>query len=74
MSSDTTSGAIKWSSPRSMPREGISCKGVDCGGGLIEVNDDSGATQKVYAPSWHKTMTYVSVSGARKWYMRFYHL
>jgi hypothetical protein len=74
MSSDTTGGAIKWFSPRSMPKEGESCQGVDCDGGLISVKDASDKIQKVYAPAWHKTMTYVSVSGAREWYMRFYRL
>jgi Domain of unknown function (DUF4157) len=74
MSSDTTGGAIKWFSPRSMPKKGESCQGVDCRGGLISVRNESDKIQKVYAPAWHKSMTYVSVSGVREWYMRFYRL
>lgn len=74
MADDTTSGAIKWFSPRSMPAAGDSCKGYDCGGGLITVTNNAGVKVKHYAPSWHATMTYKVVAGTREWYVRFYTL
>jgi hypothetical protein len=74
MSADITSGAIKWFSPRSMPKKGESCAGKDCRGGLITVTDDAGKSQEVYAPSWHLTMTHVAIPGVRDWLVRFYAL
>jgi hypothetical protein len=74
MSGDTSGGAIKWFSPRSMPGKGESCSGKDCGGGLITVNNAAGKAVQVYAPTWHKTMTHVAIAGARDWYVRFYRL
>ncbi|HSS96598.1 MAG TPA: hypothetical protein VLK33_06205, partial [Terriglobales bacterium] len=74
MSDDPTGGAIKWYSPRSMPKDGDSCKGVDCDGGLITETNDAGKTVKAYAPSFHKTMKAAAVTGARNWYLRLYKL
>ncbi|MCG8418541.1 MAG: DUF4157 domain-containing protein [Proteobacteria bacterium] len=75
MADDTTSGAIKWFSPRSMPAKGDSCdKDDDCRGGLITVTNDAGVKVEHYAPSWHLTMTYKAVPGTREWYVRFYAL
>ncbi|WP_308367764.1 MULTISPECIES: DUF4157 domain-containing protein [unclassified Microbulbifer] len=74
MGHDTTNGAIKWFSPRSMPSEGGSCSGYDCGGGLITVTDDSGTNHRKFAPTFHRHMDNVSVGGARDWYVRFYKL
>lgn len=74
MSSDITSGAIKWFSPRKMPKKGKSCKGYDCSGGLVTVTDDQGNKQEVYAPGFHNDMTYVPLSSVREWYLRLYKL
>ena len=72
MSSDSTDGAIKWFSPRSMPQKGESCKGYDCSGGLIKVVDTKKVTHEVYAPGFHESMTYVPLG--RAWYLRLYKL
>ncbi|WP_281556869.1 DUF4157 domain-containing protein [Thalassomonas sp. RHCl1] len=80
MTADTVSGAIKWYSPRSMPKKGeeAKCKPpkgtgkFSCGGGTIRVKDTAGTEHDVYAPKFHKHMTYVSVG--REWYVRFYKL
>lgn len=74
MGHDTTSGAIKWFSPKSMPSEGESCSGFDCGGGLITVNDTGGTAHRKYAPTFHRHMSYVAIAGVREWYARFYKL
>lgn len=74
MGHDTSGGAIKWFSPRSMPSEGQSCDGYDCGGGVITIADDAGVNRRIYAPSFHRSMTYAPVAGVRGWYVRFYRL
>jgi peptidoglycan hydrolase-like protein with peptidoglycan-binding domain len=77
MSDDTTGGSIKWFSPKEMPKKGEESKcsaGIDCRGGLIQVNDTANNTRDVYAPSWHKTMTFVAAAGTREWLVRFYRL
>jgi hypothetical protein len=78
MSHDTTSGAIRWFSPRSMPKRGerARCTGhggsIDCAGGLITVTDASDTPRAVYAPSWTGYHTYHSVTGVRDWFLRLY--
>jgi hypothetical protein len=74
MSSDITGGSIKWFSPRSMPREGQSCANVDCGGGLIDVNDEGGTRVRIFAPTWHRTMRFNAITGVREWFLRVYAL
>lgn len=74
MSDDIASGAIKWFSPRSMPKKGESCVKKDCGGGLVSFTDDAGKASDVFTPSWHKTMTHVAIAGVRDWYLRVYKL
>jgi uncharacterized protein DUF4157 len=74
MSDDITGGAVKWFSPRSMPKKGDSCADMDCKGGLITVTDDAGKAREAYAPGWHKTMGYVTPTGVREWYLRLYKL
>ena len=74
MSNDITNGAIKWFSPRKMPKKGESCKNYDCSGGLITVTDNQGNKQNVYAPGFHKTMTDVPLSSVREWFLRLYRL
>jgi hypothetical protein len=77
MAGDTTSGAIKWFSPRSMPpRPGAgSCDGNDCRGGLHEeLNTDTGKKEKVFFPSFATTMTHHPATGTRNWYLRLYAL
>ncbi len=74
MGHDTTSGAIKWFSPQSMPSEGESCSGYDCGGGLITVNDTGGTAHRKFAPTFHLDMRHIAIAGVREWYVRFYKL
>ncbi len=74
MSSDITSGAIKWFSPSKMPKKRESCKGYDCSGGLVTITDNQGNKQEVYAPGFHKDMTYVPLTSVREWYLRLYKL
>jgi uncharacterized protein DUF4157 len=74
MSDDTTSGANRWWSPDSMPKEGESCAGMDCKGGLVTVKDLTGKNRKVYSPSWAKDMTRVKISGVRNWRLMLYKL
>jgi hypothetical protein len=74
MSDDITGGAIKWYSPRSMPKKGDSCASTDCRGGLFPETDPSGKTVQVYAPSFRKTMTAVTVPGVSDWILRLYKL
>ena len=74
MSDDITGGAIKWFSPRAMPKAGVSCAGYDCSGGLSDMTDDSGKKVKVYTPSFHKTMKYIPTAGVREWFLRAYGL
>ncbi|WP_437991230.1 eCIS core domain-containing protein [Sorangium sp. So ce145] len=74
MSNDITGGAIKWFSPKRMPKKGESCAGYDCGGGLITVSDLSGASKEVYGPAWIKSMTKASVSNTRPWLLILYAL
>lgn len=74
MRNDTGGGAIKWFSPRSMPSEGESCARFDCRGGLITVADPAGINRRKFAPAFHRDMTYVAVTAARDWFVRFYRL
>ncbi|MFN8493030.1 MAG: hypothetical protein U0350_35835 [Caldilineaceae bacterium] len=75
ISEDITNGAIKWFSPRSMPKAGENVKGYEISGGLILVTDNSGKPRKVYAPGFHKTMTYIGgITQVREWFVRFYKL
>ena len=74
MGHDTSGGAIKWFSPQSMPSDGQSCTGFDCGGGLITVTDTSGTNHRKYAPTFHNDMTFVPLAGVRDWFLRLYKL
>ncbi|MDQ3151326.1 MAG: hypothetical protein M3R63_06295, partial [Actinomycetota bacterium] len=75
MSGDTSGGAIKWFSPRSMPPQVGTCADNDCKGGLHEELDtDTGKKKNVFFPSFSTTMTHRPVAGARNWYVRFYAL
>lgn len=74
MSEDTTSGAIKWFSPNAQPKEGETCKGEGCGGGLDTFTDTAGNKRSVHTPGFHKQMTYVNIGGIDEWRVRFYKL
>lgn len=74
ISDDTTGGAIKWFSPRSMPKAGDSCAKFNCGGGLTDMTDDAGNKVKVYTPDFHKSMKYIPIASVREWFLRVYAL
>lgn len=77
MAGDITKGAIKWFSPRSMPKESEAAKcsppvgtgNAACGGGLIKVTDHGGKRRNVYAPGYVKGMGYVPLTGVRDWFL-----
>ena len=76
MSKDTTGGAVKWYSPKSMPPHNGKCKTAggkyDCTGGTVTLTDGTKKSSK--APGFHKHMTFVNVSGVKQWNFRFYKL
>lgn len=78
MSDDVTGGAFKWYSPRSMPplNKKTKCSDAggtaDCSGGTVTTTDGSNVTSK--APGFHRTMTFVDISGVRQNFFRFYKL
>jgi len=76
MSDDTTSDAIKWYSPKSMPPHSGKCKtdggDRDCTGGTVSLTDGSNKSSK--APGFHNHMTFVNVPGVNQWNFRFYKL
>jgi hypothetical protein len=75
ISSDVTSGAIKWYSPKSMPPNFGKCNTeggmADCSGGRVDLKKPG---KWSYAPGFHKTMTYAEVAGVEEWNFRFYKL
>ena len=85
LSTDPTSGAIKWYSPISMPpnhgtcgrgtRTGVCAAGsgrAECSGGRVVI---AGTPARAScAPAFHTHMTFVAVPGVRQWYFRFYRL
>ena len=68
---DNTEGANHWYSPNKMPKEGDSCAGFDCGGGLEQT---PGLSKKNYKPSWAKEDKYIDISGVRPGHLKFYKL
>ena len=56
--SDPTQRATNWYSPRGMPKQGQSCAGFDCAGGLEQTE---GLSNKNYKPGWAKRC--INISG-----------
>ena len=76
ISKDTTSGALKWFSPKRMAPSKVDAetKGHDCGGGVQDVVDDTGKTVKRCFPSFSGSMTKVAVTGVSEWILKIYKL
>lgn len=74
MSDDTTGGAIKWYSPKGMFEKENAGEQVNCRGGRTTETDKEGKTHSVCSPDWRKTMTKVTVAGARDWFIKMYKL
>ncbi len=73
MSDDFTSGAIKWFSPKRMP--GKETTGYDCGGGIHVITDfESKKNASRCFPAFSKSMTEVTISGVREWFLKIYKL
>ncbi len=66
---DWTAGANHWYSPRSMPKEGDSCKGFDCSGGLEQTE---GLSKRNYRPGWAAKCPYINIAGVRPAYFKFH--
>ena len=69
-----TQGTIKWFSPRSQPEPADCTKGETGCAEIVTFKDDTGTDQKRWAPGFHRTMTYVSITGVLPWWVRFYKL
>jgi hypothetical protein len=69
-----TQGTIKWFSPWSQPVEDDCKKGKEGCDEVVTFKDVAGVNQKRWAPGFHRTMTYVPITGVRPWYARFYKL
>jgi hypothetical protein len=76
ISSDSTSGAFKWFSPKRMAvsLDDAKQKKHDCDSGVHDVVDDAGKMVKRCFPSFAGSMTKVTVPGVDEWILKIYKL